>query len=119
MATKSLIINSTAQNGKKLQKSITNVNPACSNEDAGTFAQKLNALTTNTYQSAGIVKKMDVTEEDQGGGATPTVKLYVNKSGWQGNLSPNVQVIENGVRISVIDDADDNLGYVDVTYTLE
>ena len=75
MASKSLIINSTSQGGKKLQKTMTFINPDCSNEDAGTFAQMANALTTNTYGSAAIVKKMDVTEEDSGGSGSGTLTV--------------------------------------------
>ena len=112
MATKSLIINSTSQTGKKLQKSITNVNPNVSNEDAGTFAQMANALTTNVYQSAGIVKKMDVTEEDSGGGSTPTVTLLVAEVN---NSELMYSTIEGGVR--VYDDSR-QMSWLNITYTV-
>lgn len=68
----SLIINSTDTTGKKLQKSITNLNPNITNATAKEFAQKLNALTTNTYNGATRINKIDVDEDDEGGGLTPT-----------------------------------------------
>lgn len=63
----SLIINSTDTTGKKLQKSITNLNPNITNATAKEFAQKLNALTTNTYNGAIRINKIDVDEDDAGG----------------------------------------------------
>ena len=101
MASKSLIINSTSQGGKKLQKTMTFINPDCSNEDAGTFAQMANALTTNTYGSAAIVKKMDVTEEDSGGGSTGELTItdadVSPNSPPDGLLYENYETIEGGV----------------------
>lgn len=68
---KSLNINAT-RNGKKVSTSIGYVNPDVANSTAGTFAQMVNALTTNTFVNAEVVKKMDTTEEEQqsGGGGT-------------------------------------------------
>ena len=117
MATKSLIINSTSTAGKKLQKTMTNINPNCSNEDAGTFAQMTNALTTNTYGSAAVVKKMDVTEEDSGGGSTPTVTLNVTE-----HISDDIpldftyETIEGGIRVRNIYNTET---YINVTYTVD
>lgn len=65
----SLIISSTNA-GKKLQKAITNINPEKDNAVLKTFAQKVNALTTNTYLDATRVNKMSVEEEYQQGGGT-------------------------------------------------
>lgn len=67
----SLIINTTSQDGKKLQKTITNLNPNATNAKLGEFAQRLTALTTNTYDKAVRINKIDVTEDDAGGGLTP------------------------------------------------
>ena len=66
---KSLNINAT-RNGKKVSTSIGYVNPDVANSIAGGFAQMVNALTTNTFVNAEVVKKMDTTEEEQqsGGG---------------------------------------------------
>lgn len=85
---KSLIIDSVSRDGKKLQKTMTFVNPNASNEVAGTFAQMANALTTNTYSKASIVKRMDVTETEQGGGSSllnPNLRVEDDKITWEGN----------------------------------
>lgn len=103
---KSLIIDSASTTGKKLQKSVTNVNPAVSNEVAGTFATMANALTTNVYNKATIVKKMDVTEAEQ------AVSLTVSSAGLTNPaLLAGTSTIEGGVRITL-----ENEGYIDVTY---
>lgn len=83
MATKSMIIesvgNAGANVGKKYQKTMTFINPNVSNEVAGTFAQMANALTTNVYKGASIVKKMSVSEEDAAGKPIPTLTIDENK----------------------------------------
>lgn len=71
----SLIISAT-QAGKRVTKAITNINPEKENAVLKTFAQKVNALTTNIYVDATRVNKMSVEEEDpqsggSGGGSTP------------------------------------------------
>ena len=53
----SLIIESTAANGKKVRKAITDVNPNVSNANLKTFGQMANALTTNVYGSSARVGK--------------------------------------------------------------
>lgn len=99
---KSLIIDSVSRDGKKLQKTMTFVNPNASNEVAGTFAQMANALTTNTYSKASIVKRMDVTETEQGGGSgllNPNLRVESDKITWEGNgvcKSSNGSVVEKG-----------------------
>lgn len=104
---KSLIIDSASTTGKKLQKSVTNVNPAVSNEVAGTFATMANALTTNVYNKATIVKKMDVTEADTSG----TVTLTVDDGRYTGSAELSSATIPGGIRIAL-----ENEGYIDVTY---
>lgn len=59
---KSLIINSTDVNGNAKAKSITNINPDATSEQLQEFAQRVTALTTNTYSGASVVQKYDVTE---------------------------------------------------------
>ena len=81
----SLIINATNGN-KKVTKAITNINPEKDNAILKTFAQKVNALTTNSYVDATRVDKMSVNEQDAGGSTTPTVT---------GLLNPNLH--RNGV----------------------
>ena len=61
----SLIINAT-NSGKKIQKAITNINPEKDNATLKTFAQKVNALTTNEYIDATRVNKMSVNESSAG-----------------------------------------------------
>ena len=67
---KSLNINAT-RNGKKVSKSLGYVNPDVANSLVGGFAQMVNALSNDTFVNAEVVKKMDTTEEDTGGGSTP------------------------------------------------
>ena len=108
-----LIINFT-NGGKKGSKAISNINPDKDNAVLKTFAQKVNALTTNTYVDATRVDKMSVNEE--GGGSTTT--LTVNTSE---NLTTNTNcvyggysTIEGGVRITLTDLVE-GAHYIDVT----
>ena len=122
MASKSLIINAVgnvgSNVGKKYQKSVTFINPAASNEVAGEFARRANALTTNVFNNAQVVKKMDVNEED-------TVTLTVDDSRIKEMVTVfehTVSTIEGGIRIAF--NAEDGNGhgmtpentYIDVTY---
>ena len=127
MASKSLIINAVgnvgSNVGKKYQKSFTNVNPDVSNEVAGEFARRANALTTNVFGNAQVVKKMDVTEEEQSGPVTLTVDNSNLKSSDPAMYTSTYSTIEGGVRIIVYQNAASvtegdpvELGYVDVTY---
>ncbi len=110
---KSLNINAT-RNGKKVSTSIGYVNPDVANSIAGGFAQMVNALTTNTFVNAEVVKKMDTTEEEQqSGGGTVTLYVYPaedsanpNKIGYLG-----YETIDSGVRLSFDGDVE-----IDVTY---
>lgn len=56
----SLIINTTDQNDKALQKTVTFVNADCSASVLKTAAQKLNSLTTNTYVKTTRIDKISV-----------------------------------------------------------
>lgn len=57
MATKtSLIINST-YDGKTIQKTLTDINPAADNTALKTWGQMLNGLTTNTYVKTDRIDK--------------------------------------------------------------
>ena len=107
MASKSLIINAVgnvgSNVGKKYQKSFTNVNPDVSNEVAGEFARRANALTTNVFGNAQVVKKMDVTEED-------SVTLTVDDSNFTGGTCTPA-TIEGGIRLTFGEG-----NYIDVTY---
>lgn len=51
MNKRSIIINSLAPNGDKLQKTLTDVNPAATATQITTFTRALNGLTNNSYAS--------------------------------------------------------------------
>ena len=87
----SLVINSIDTSGNLKQKTVTYVNPAVTNAKLETFAQKMTAMSTNTYVNS---KRLDATSpaselspgESSGGSATaktvPTLSLGVwTKSG--------------------------------------
>ena len=79
MSTKSTIsINYVDRAGKKGQKSITDINPAASGEQLQEFAEKLNALTTNSYGNTNRVDKTPITdaEEPVDNRTTPTIVCY-------------------------------------------
>ena len=80
----SLIINAT-NSGKKVTKAITNINPDKDNTILKTFAQKVNALTTNTYVDATRVDKMSVNESV--GNLNPNLRVEGGKITWDGNGS--------------------------------
>ena len=117
---KSLTINAT-RNGKKVSKNFGYVNPDVANSIAGGFAQMVNALTTNTFVNAEVVKKMDTTEEEQqsGGGGKLNVDLSNAPTSIAILRSFETEDIENGVRINVlhaVSPEDVNIaGYIDVT----
>lgn len=77
----SLIIDATDPTGKKLQKTLAYIHPNATNAQLGEFAQKLMALTTNTYQGATRVKREDVTDPDYTGKPVPTLTLTASGSG--------------------------------------
>ena len=70
MSKKSLTINA-VRDGKKVAKSVGFVNPDVANSLVGGFAQMLNALSNDTFVNSQVVKVMDTTEEDSGGGSAP------------------------------------------------
>ena len=77
MSTKSTIsINYVDRAGKKGQKSITDINPAASGEQLQEFAEKLNALTTNSYGNTNRVDKTPITDAAFPGETTPTIVCY-------------------------------------------
>ena len=67
MAKTSLIVTSTtATDGKKLQKTLTDINSAATNEQLKSFGQRLNGLTTNTYVETNRVDRVNCDTEDGG-----------------------------------------------------
>lgn len=105
----SLIISAT-NSGKKVTKAITNINPEKDNAVLKTFAQKVNALTTNTYVDATRVNKMSVEEADPQGGSSKTEGVisiengYINYNG-DGILyrvsNGNTDTVQNGDLVGV------------------
>ena len=57
MNKRSIIINSVATNGDKLQKTLTDVNPAATASTIVNFTRALNGLTTNSYGSTQSVDR--------------------------------------------------------------
>ena len=83
---RSVILNSTSAQGKKLQKSFTDVNPEATGQSLKTFSQKVNALTTATYNSTDMVDKYNLdTETPPNPPATPTLSLYSSSVTVSGN----------------------------------
>lgn len=70
---------STTAGGSNSTKTINNVNPAATNAQLATFATKLNALTTNTYQKSDRVTTVNV-DTEPGGGAKPTPTLTLSQA---------------------------------------
>ena len=56
----SVIFESTDTTGKKLQKTLTDINPDVDSVALRTFTQSLNSLTTNTYVGTSRVDKTDL-----------------------------------------------------------
>ena len=64
MATKtSLVYTVTDPNGNEAQKTVTNISPTASTAQVKTFAQKLAALSDNTYQSSAIVERVETHDD--------------------------------------------------------
>lgn len=69
----SVILTATDLSGKKLQKTLTNINSNATAAQLKTLAQGLNGLTTNTYVETGRVDKIVCDLET--GKTTPTLTL--------------------------------------------
>lgn len=98
MAKRSLILTTNSQNGKKIQKTITDVNPNANSEAMLTFAQKLNALTTNTYERTDCVEKYNIDTEAAPSKIEPT--LYVTNG--EGTNGITLQFINNFAEPGVV-----------------
>ena len=83
MAKRSLILTTNSQGGKKIQKTITDINPNADSETMLAFAQKLNALTTNTYERTDCVEKYNIDTEDAPSKPEPTLTVQ-NQTGTAG-----------------------------------
>lgn len=80
MAKTSLIISSTdSSTGKKLQKTLTDINSSATNAQLKSFAQALNNLTTNTYSESNRVDRINCDTEESasgGGGGSVLTKAF-------------------------------------------
>ena len=111
---KSLTINAT-RNGKKVAKSFGFVNPDVANSLVGGFAQMVNALSNDTFVSSQVVKTMDTTEEEQGGGSAPATGKTIPTMSISAYPDEINLTSQDGVNYSYQYDA----SYGDVTFTVE
>ena len=58
-----LIIKSVDGSGNKYQKTVSNINPDATTAQLDEFAQRVTALTTNTYTGASLIDKINVVTE--------------------------------------------------------
>ena len=77
MAKTSIIINSTSNQGKSLQKTLTDVNPEATNEELATFGQRLTAITTNVYGNTTRIDKINCDAETTVVKPTPTFSVDI------------------------------------------
>lgn len=61
----SLIITSTDTGGKTFNKTLTDVNAHATAENLQAFAQGLNSLTTNTFNSAALVERTEIVDKTE------------------------------------------------------
>lgn len=64
MARRDLKLIATSQEGKKITTTLAHANPTATGETLITFAQRLNALTTNTYDETDLVTTTVLDTED-------------------------------------------------------
>ena len=72
--TTSVILASTDTTGKKLQKTLTNINPSATSTQLKTFAQGLNGLTTNTYIETNRIDRITCDTDTGSTSTTPPAK---------------------------------------------
>lgn len=93
MAKTSLIVTSTtATDGKKLQKTLTDINSAATNEQLKSFGQMLNGLTTDTYVETNRVDRVNCDTEDgvSGGKAFRDITITGAAQGATATISANI-----------------------------
>lgn len=113
----SLNIKSIEQGGRKLQKTITDVNPNADGTALKTFAQGLNNLTTNTYVGTTKINIDNLLNEDSSSGGgdnplpSPALTAFIwDEAGWNKGYQPEV------LPLSVTDYAASWSGKVCITY---
>ena len=55
-----MTITATDTTGKKITTNVSDINPEATNQNIKSFAQQLNALTTNTYVQTSKTTKEDI-----------------------------------------------------------
>ena len=104
MAKTSLIITTTSGN-KVLQKTLTDINPAASNEKLVAFAKALNGLTNNTYGETNRVNRTQCdTEESESVKLVPVLALSDFTSGvatvtYTGDGTLNLKVVSGTITL--------------------
>lgn len=93
----SLNIKSIEQGGRKLQKTITDVNPNADGTALKTFAQGLNSLTTNTYVGTTKINIDNLLNEDSSSGGgdnplpSPALTAFIwDEAGWNKDQLPEI-----------------------------
>ena len=77
MADSNIVITSTSPQGKVLQKTLTDINPAATNAQLATFGTMLNALTDNQYGKTVKITKVHCDAEAGGGDTRPVPTLQI------------------------------------------
>lgn len=76
-----LKLSSTAEvDNKKMTTTISDVNPSAGSAALLQMAQKINALTTNTYNETNRVETVNLDTEEPGGGSTPQRTITVTNA---------------------------------------
>ena len=103
---RSVLLNSTSAQGKKLQKSFTDVNPEATGQSLKTFAQKVNGLTTATYNSTDMIDKYNLdTETPPNPPTEPTLSL--TKTDW--NIATDKNFGDWGIQTPITYNGDGNV----------
>jgi outer membrane protein assembly factor BamB len=105
MAKTSVILNATDSGGKKMQTTITNVNPEASSLHLKQMGQMINALTTNTYDSTDRIDKINCDTESKPIQATATLSL--TKTDW--NIATDHNFGDFGIQTPITYNGDGNV----------
>lgn len=92
----SLIIKSVEQGGRKLQKTLSDINPSADGNALKTWAQGLNNLTTNAYAGTTKINIDNLLDEEEGGGGdnplpSPALTAFLwDEAGWNKDQQPEI-----------------------------
>lgn len=107
----SMSFTSTTQGGDKLQKAITDINPDAAGDKLVGFAQRLNALTTNTYTGATKIVKQELSSVAK---TETTLTLYAGDPNNRDTLSA-AKILADGYG-DVYYDCNNHTGRIVITY---